>query len=283
MAPIISLALGLGKLSVGPPYFNPTFLISMLPLLALLAVGIHARWKRGGLGGQGRTLLLTLAAAALVGCVTAIVIFHGRGVLAPVGMTLGTWIIFSSLIDPIERLRRRIAIPRAVLGMTIAHIALGIFVFAMTAVQGFTAERDVALANGASARAGGYTFQFEGVGRLHGRDYGGSIAKVIVTRDGRAVAVMHPATRMYWVQHTVTTKSAILFHDGSNILVALGQNLGDGRWSLRLQVRPLVSFIWIAALIMAFGGLLAITDRRYRIEQARVEETVAALAGGKTP
>ncbi|EQD37402.1 cytochrome c-type biogenesis protein CcmF, partial [mine drainage metagenome] len=161
-------ALGLGKLSVGPPYFNPTFLISMLPLLALLAVGIHARWKRGGLGCQGRTLLLTLAAAALVGCVTAIVIFHGRGVLAPVGMTLGTWIIFSSLIDPIDRLRRRIAIPRAVLGMTIAHIALGIFVFSMTAVQGFTVERDVALANGASARAGGYTFQFGG-GRTSAR------------------------------------------------------------------------------------------------------------------
>ena len=283
MAPIISLALGLGKLSVGPPYFNPTFLISMLPLLALLAVGIHARWKRGGLGGQGRTLLLTLAASAIIGCVTAIVIFHGRGVLAPVGMTLGTWIIFSSLIDPIDRLRRRIAIPRAVLGMTIAHIALGIFVFSMTAVQGFTVERDVALANGASARAGGYTFQFEGVGPLHGRDYGGSLATVAVTRDGHPVAVMHPETRMYWVQHTVTTKSAILFHDGNNILVALGQNLGDGRWSLRLQVRPLVSFIWIAALIMAFGGLLAITDRRYRIEHARAEETMGALAGGKTP
>ncbi len=283
VAPIISLALGLGKLSVGPQYFNPTFLISMLPLLALLAIGIHARWKRGGLGVQSRTLLLTFAAAAIIGCVTAIGIFGGRGVLAPVGMTLGAWIILSSLLDPIDRLRRRIAIPRAVLGMTLAHIALGIFVFAMTAVQGFTVEHDVALRTGASARAGGYTFQFDGVKPMQGRDYGGSMATVIVSRDGAPVAVMHPAKRTYWVQHTVTTSSAILFHDGSNILVALGQNLGDGRWSMRLQVRPLVSFIWIAALIMAFGGLLAISDRRYRIEQAEADSAVAPLAQGNAP
>ena len=281
MAPIISNALGLGKLSVGPPYFDPTFLISMLPLLALVPLGVHARWKRGGFGDRGRTLLIVLAASVLIGCAAAFGLYTGAGVLSAVGMTLGVWIIISSLIDPIDRLRRRIAIPRAVLGMTIAHIGLGIFVFALTSVQGFTAEQDVAMRTGMSAPDGGYSFQFQGTQPVHGPDYGGVEARVIVTRDGKPVAVMYPQKRTYWVQHMIITHSAIFINRGSNILVALGQDLGDGRWSFRLQVRPLVMYIWIAALIMAAGGIIAITDRRYRIAQSAAEDPSAALAGGE--
>jgi cytochrome c-type biogenesis protein CcmF len=280
MAPIISIALHLGKLSVGPPYFDPTFLVSMLPLLVLLPIGIHARWKRGGLGGRGRTLLIALAAAALIGCAVAFGVFSGAGILSPVSMTLGAWIILASLIDPIDRLRRRIAVPRSVLGMTVAHIGLGVFVIAMTAVQGFTAEQDVALTRGMSARDGGYTFQFERIEALHGPNYGGAEAKILVTRNGHPVAVMYPQKRTYWVQHMVTTHSAIDLNGGSNILVALGQDLGAGRWSFRLQVRPLVLYIWIGALIMAAGGLLAITDRRYRLGESRETAAAAPLPAG---
>ena len=269
LAPLISAALDWGKLSVGPPYFNPTFLLSILPLLALLSLGIHARWKRGNLAARKRSLLFTLAAAVLIGCAIAFGFFTGARVLAPVGMTLGAWIILSSLIDPFDRLRRHITIPRAVLGMTLAHIGLGIFVISITAVEGFTAERDVALAQGATAQMGAYQFQFEGVKAIQGANYSGVGATVIVTHNGAPVAVMHPEKREYWVQHTVTTASAIRMYRVSNILVALGQDLGDGRWSLRLQVRPLVTFIWLAAFIMAAGGMLAISDRRYRIAPAQ--------------
>ncbi len=281
IAPIIYTALGFGKLSVGPPYFNPTFLLSMLPLLALVSLGVHSRWKRGGFGDRGKTLLLTFAAAAVIGCGVMFGVFTGGGVLAAVGMTLGVWIVLSSLVDPIIRLRRRITIPRSVLGMTLAHIGLGIFVFSLTAVQGFTTEHDVAMPIGGVTQAGAYTFQFEGVNRLQGSDYGGVSATMLVTRHGQPVAVMHPEKRNYWVQHIVTTHSAIDMFDGSNILVALGQDLGDGRWSLRIQVRPLVTYMWIAALIMAAGGMLAISDRRYRIAQETAEEPAAAAAQGK--
>jgi cytochrome c-type biogenesis protein CcmF len=270
MAPLISSALNLGKLSVGPPYFNPTFLLSMLPLLALLSLGIHARWKRGKLSERARPIVLTLIAAAVIGCAVVFGLFTGGRVLAPVGIALGTWIILSSLIDPIDRLRRHITIPRAVLGMTLAHIGLGIFVISITSVEGFTAERDVALAPGAAAQLGAYQFQFEGVQPIEGPNYSGVGATVIVTRHGSPVAVMHPEKRQYWVQRTVTTASAIRMYYSSNILVALGQDLGEGHWSLRLQIRPLVSFIWLAAFIMATGGMLAISDRRYRM--ARTEE-----------
>jgi len=276
MAPLISSALGLGKLSVGPPYFNPTFLLSMLPLLALLSVGIHARWKRGKLSDRARPILLTLVAAAVIGCAVVFGLFTGGRVLAPVGIGLGAWIILSSLIDPIDRLRRRITIPRAVLGMTLAHIGLGIFVVSITSVEGFTAERDVALAQGATARLGAYEFRFEGVQPVEGPNYSGVGGTVVVTRNGAPVAVMHPQKREYWVQHTVTTASAIRMYHTSNVLVALGQDLGKGAWSLRLQVRPMVSFIWLAAFIMAAGGMLAISDRRYRLPREEAEAAPVA-------
>ena len=268
MAPLISSALNLGKLSVGPPYFNPTFLLSILPLLALLSVGIHTRWKRGKLSDRARPLILTLIAAAVIGCAVVFGLFTGGRGLSPVGIALGVWIILSSLIDPIDRLRRHISIPRAVFGMTLAHIGLGIFVISITSVEAFTAERDVALAQGSTAQMGAYQFRFEGVKPVEGPNYSGVGGTVIVTRNGAPVAVMHPEKREYWVQHTVTTASAIKMYYTSNILVALGQDLGDGRWSLRLQVRPLVSFIWLAAFIMATGGMLAISDRRYRLGRA---------------
>jgi cytochrome c-type biogenesis protein CcmF len=280
IAPLISSALGLGKLSVGPPYFNPTFLLSILPLLALLSVGIHASWKRGNLNNRSRLITLTLIAAAVLGCGVVFGLFTGGRVLSPIGIGLGIWIIFSSLIDPIDRLRRHITIPRAVLGMTLAHIGLGIFVISITSVEAFTAERDVALAQGQSAQLGAYEFRFEGVKPIEGPNYSGVGGTVIVTRKGSPVGVMYPEKREYWVQHTVTTSSSIRMYRTSNILIALGQDLGDGHWSLRLQVRPLVSFIWLAAFIMAVGGMIAISDRRYRL--ARAPEPAAAPVGAVT-
>jgi cytochrome c-type biogenesis protein CcmF len=280
IAPLISSALGLGKLSVGPPYFNPTFLLSILPLLALLSVGVHASWKRGNLGNRSRAIIVTLIAAAVIGCAVVFGLFTGGRVLSPVGVGLGVWIILSSLIDPIDRLRRHISIPRAVLGMTLAHIGLGIFVISITSVEAFTAERDVALAQGETAQLGAYQFRFEGIKPVEGPNYSGVGGTVVVTRNGSPVGVMYPEKREYWVQHTVTTASAIRMYHTSNILIALGQDLGDGRWSLRLQVRPLVTFIWLAAFIMAAGGMLAISDRRYRL--ARAPAPAVAPAGAIT-
>src|SRR5579872_2968864 len=128
MAPLIADALKLGTLSVGTPYFNPTFMLSMLPLLTLLSLGVHASWKRGRLGDHSRTLLMTLIAAAVIGCAIVFGLFTGGRVLSPVGIALGIWIILSSFIDPIDRVRRGLSLSRGVIGMTVAHIGLGVFV-----------------------------------------------------------------------------------------------------------------------------------------------------------
>ncbi|MBV9621461.1 MAG: heme lyase CcmF/NrfE family subunit, partial [Gammaproteobacteria bacterium] len=142
LAPLISDALGLGTLSVGPPYFNPTFLLSMLPLAALLSLGIHAGWKRGRLNERQRALLLTLVTALVLGNGLVFGVYAHGTLLTPVGATLGCWIILSSLIDPLDRWRRGLSLPRAVLGMTIAHVGFGTAVVALTTVQSFTVEKD---------------------------------------------------------------------------------------------------------------------------------------------
>ncbi|HLY53066.1 MAG TPA: heme lyase CcmF/NrfE family subunit [Steroidobacteraceae bacterium] len=264
LAPLISDSLGLGTLSVGPPYFNPSFMVSMLPLLALLSLGIHAGWKRGRLGTRQRVLLITLLVAAVLANGLVFGIYSGGHVLTPIAMTLGIWIILSSLAEPLGRWRRRQSLPRSVLGMTIAHIGLGLAVIALTTVQSFTVERDVALADGGSVKVGSYEFRFEGVAALEGPNYDAIGGTVAVSRNGAPVVVLKPEKRQYWVQHQAITQTSIHIDRGNNLLVALGDDLGAGRWSIRIQIRPLVSLIWLAALIMALGGAVAASDRRYR-------------------
>ncbi|HXZ59611.1 MAG TPA: heme lyase CcmF/NrfE family subunit [Steroidobacteraceae bacterium] len=278
LAPLVSDALKLGTLSVGAPYFNPTFMVSMLPLCALLSVGIHAGWKRGRLKDKQRTLLLTLLGAAVLACGLVFGIYSGGRVVTPVAATLGVWIILSSFVDPVDRWRRGLSVPRSVLGMTVAHTGLGLAVIALTTVQSFTIERDVALAPGASTAVGGYEFRFEGVAPVEGPNYDGVGGTIVVTRAGAPVAVMKPQKRRYSVQHQVTSETSIRLIRGSNLLVALGDDLGAGRWSVRIQIRPLVSLIWLAALVMAIGGALAASDRRYRTLRAAQPAAVSGAA-----
>jgi cytochrome c-type biogenesis protein CcmF len=279
LAPLISDALHLGTLSVGPPYFNPTFMVSMLPLLALLSVGIHASWKRGRLEDKQRVLLNTVVAAAVLGCGLAFGLWARGRLLTAIGATLGVWIVLASLVDPIDRWRRGLTLSRAVLGMTVAHLGLALAVIALTTVQSFTTEKDVALAPGGTAKVGGYEFRFDGVRPVEGPNYDALAATVTVTRAGAPVAVFRPQKRQFWVQHQLISETAIRISRGSNILIALGEDLGAGRWSLRIQIRPLVSLVWLAALVMAIGAALAASDRRYRAVTASVGEPAAQPAG----
>ena len=151
----------------------------------------------------------------------------------------------------------------------------------ITVVQSFTQEHDVALARGEMTSLGGYDFRFEGVRRMEGVNYDGMRGSVIVTRGAASLGTLFPEKRHYWVQGAVTTEAAIRMNRGTNVLIALGDDLGAGRWSVRIQVRPLISLVWLAALIMALGGALAGTDRRYRLARHSAAEPISAAAGAK--
>ena len=281
LAPLISDTLGLGTLSVGPQYFNPTFLLPMLPLLALAAIAVHANWKRGRLPARRRSLLGTALAGLAVAFALVFGYYAGRAGLALLSLTLGVWLILSTLVDPLDRLRRGLSMPRAIVGMTLAHVAVGVFVIAVTAVETYTAERDIALAQGETAHVGGFDFRFDGVGALDGPNYDGVQGTVQVSRDGAPVITLHPQKRRYLVQQSVMTEAAIASQAGRDLFVALGEDLGAGRWSLRIQIRPLINYIWLAAGLMALGGFLAASDRRYR--NVRAPATAPVDTGQGSP
>ncbi|HUK03148.1 MAG TPA: heme lyase CcmF/NrfE family subunit [Steroidobacteraceae bacterium] len=279
LAPIIADAMHQTALSVGPPYFRPTFLLTIIPLLALAAIGIHANWKRGRLADHRKDVIRTLIVSFICAIAVVVGIYAGHQIMTILGVTLGLWIISSTLVDPLQRWRRGIAIPRHILGMTIAHLGLGVVVFALTTVESFTVERDISLARGESAQVGSYDFRFVGTSEVEGPNYNAVRAEIDVTRGGSHVTTLYPEKREFWVQRQERTVAGIHNRYGSDIFIALGDDLGAGRWSLRAQSRPVIWLVWLGPLLMALGSLIAISDRRYRAARA-ASAAMAPLPGG---
>jgi cytochrome c-type biogenesis protein CcmF len=266
LSPLLYEELGLGKISVGPPVFALMFLVPMLPLLAFLAVGMHSAWRRGKLDVAAKTLLWLLAAAALVAVAIqglAFGTFHWVGL---VGFTFGFWIIFSAVLDPIRRWRRGLKFSGAFLGMAIAHAGVGMFAIGASGVESYKIEKDVALKPGGSFAIAGYDFRFVKAADVRGPNYDAVEATVEVSRDGKPVTVLRPQKRHFWVQQTDNSQAAISVNWSRDLFVAMGNPLGEGAWSMRIQYKPLVRYIWLGALVMAVGGFMAATDRRYRVK-----------------
>ena len=281
LAPLIADTFGQPSLSVGPPYFRPTFLLAMIPLLLLLSVGVHANWKRGRLEAAARPLLITFVVAAVLGAAVVFGAYGGRHALAIIGIGIGSWIILSSLLDPLDRLRRRLSLSRAVLGMTLAHIGIAVAVIALTGVESYTNESDIALAAGMSAQVGGYDFKLIGTEPIEGANYSAIRATVIVSRNGQAITTLYPESRTFWVQQQTRKVAGIYNRYGTDLFIALGDNLGAGRWSFRAQIRPLITLLWLGPLFMALGGALALSDRRYRMARAAARAGVTGGARGE--
>jgi cytochrome c-type biogenesis protein CcmF len=161
--------------------------------------------------------------------------------------------------------------------MTIAHIAVGMFVLSITVVESYTIERDVALKAGETVQLGRYAYRFDSIGPIEGPNYDAVRAELTVFRDGKEISKLHPEKRNYWVQRQVMTEAGIDVRLTKDIFAALGEDLGGGGWSIRAQIRPLINYVWLAAFLMALGGAIAATDRRYRL--AGATEPSASGAG----
>jgi cytochrome c-type biogenesis protein CcmF len=264
MAPLIADSLGLGTLSVGRQYFDPVFLLPTLPLIALAAVGSHSLWKKGRLRERRTGILVALVAAALLTGVLVLAVWEGAKVLTPIGFLVGGWLLFSALVDPIDRWRRRLSMTPAIIGMTIAHASLGFFVISVTAVESYTRERDIALAVGESGTVGEFKYELRSLEFVEGPNYDALRGEVAVSEGGEPISVLYPEKRNYWVQRQQMTEAGIDMQWSRDVFAALGEDLGAGRWSVRAQVRPLINYVWLAALLMAIGGVIAALDRRYR-------------------
>jgi cytochrome c-type biogenesis protein CcmF len=281
LAPLINDSLGLQSISVGPGWFTRSFPFVALALVALVSVGIHAAWKRGRLGESRRRIGLGFVVGLVLGLALVLGAYGPGKWLSYVGIVFGCWIIVSSLFDPVQRLRRKLSLPRAVVGMTLAHIGLGVCVIAISAVESYTIERDVALGQGETVAMGRYAYRFDKLEPVEGPNYDGTRAEVTVLRDGRPIAVLHPEKRFYWVQRSAMTEAGIHTRWNMDLFAALGEDLGEGRWSVRAQVRPLIDYVWLAAFLMALGGAIAASDRRYRARSVATEPEGAATSAAK--
>jgi cytochrome c-type biogenesis protein CcmF len=274
--PLFLDALNMGKISVGPPYFNVVFLIPTIPLMLLMAVGMHAAWKKGRLEDLKRPLVVTFLVALALGLIIPPVAYGAFHVSTVIGLTAGIWVILSALYEPWQRLRNQQSLSRSVIGMTIAHIGVGVFAIGVTVTQTYRIEKDIALKPGQSVELQGYTFDFVSTRPVSGPNYDAVEAEILITRDGERITTLHPQKRTYRVQTMPMTESGIHVKWNRDLFVAMGDDLGAGAWSMRVQYKPMVRYIWLGALIMAIGGMVAITDRRYRRRRSTADEAVGA-------
>jgi cytochrome c-type biogenesis protein CcmF len=221
-------------------------------------------------------LAILFGIALAIGLVVPPVAYGGFHLGAVVGLTAGAWVILSSLYEPWQRISKKQSLSRSVLGMTLAHIGVGVFAIGVTVTQSYRIEKDIALRPGQTIEMQGYTFQYRGARPVKGPNYEAVESQVVVTRDGRLVTTLYPQKRVYRVQRSPMTEAGIHVKWNRDLFVAMGEDLGDGAWSMRLQYKPMVRYIWLGALIMALGGLLATTDRRYRTRSVTAQEPARA-------
>jgi cytochrome c-type biogenesis protein CcmF len=284
--PLILDALGLGKISVGPPYFDTVFLPLMVPMLFLMGVAPLARWKQASLPD----LAVRLKWAAVVSLVMALILPFVMGewhTLTSLGFVLAFWIFSSVVVNLRDRLSKtkgdgllaRIgSLPKAYLGMNVAHLGVGVFIIGVTMVKTYEVEKDVRMEIGDTVTMADYTFRFDGVTEIEGPNYTANRGQVLVTRGGSTETVLFPEKRTYHVQTMPMTEAAINTGLVRDLYVSLGEPVGNGAWAVRIYYKPFVDWIWGGCLIMALGGVLAISDRRYRLAFRKERETEASAA-----
>ncbi len=277
--PLVLDALNLGKLSVGPPYFESVFVPLVAPALFLMGVGPLARWRQAGAMDLAKQLRWALAVSA----VTAVIAPLAMGRWTPMigfGLLLAAWIVCSSLVNVYSRLRgstlaqwpaRLAAQPGSYYGMLLAHCGMAVFIVGVTLVKGYEVESDVRMEPGDTSTIAGYTFKFDGVREFRGPNYAGARGTLIVTRDGKAVSTMHPEKRLYNVSGSSMTEADIDTGFTRDLYVSLGEPVSATAWSVRLYYKPFIDWIWGGCLLMAFGGVLAVLDRRYRAKRTSEE------------
>jgi cytochrome c-type biogenesis protein CcmF len=285
--PLVLDALGLGKISVGAPYFETVFVPLMAPVVLLMGVGPLARWK----STTAAELARKLRWPAVVSVVAAVLLplLAGRwSIGVALGLLLAAWVFASTATllaqrlrgepgaGPLSRLAQLMRSSPSFFGMVLAHLGVGVFIVGVTMVKGYEVERDVKMSIGDTVEVAGYRFVFRGAQEFSGPNYVGVRGTVDVQRDGAAAFTMHPEKRLYKVQQMPMTEAAIDVGLTRDLYVSLGEPLNETTWTVRVYHKPFVDWIWGGALLMALGGALAALDRRYRLATRR--EAVAPAA-----
>ncbi|WP_374643762.1 heme lyase CcmF/NrfE family subunit [Tabrizicola sp.] len=269
---VAELALG-RAVSVGEPFFNAAFTPFMVGLALILPVGAMLAWKRGALGRTLRGLIPALLLALALGAL-AFAMQTGRSALGPVGLMLGAWVVLGALTDLWARtgregfgarLARLARLPRADWGRVLAHGGLGITIFAVAAMLSWKVEDIRVVQLGETYPLGRYEVRLDEVHEVEGPNYVSTMGRMTVTRNGAVVAVLSPEKRVYPVAAMPTTEAAIDYGFLRDIYLVLGDRQASGGWAVRSYIEPFANWLWGGAIIMALGGVLSLSDRRYRV------------------
>jgi len=275
------------KISVGAPYFNTVFVPIMVFAVFLMGVGPVAKWKKASVPELAVRIRWGGAVALIVAAIMPFILGHWSW-LVSLGILMAFWIIVTVAQGMMERLRvhgdrpwseRLLSLPKSFLGMQLAHLGVAVFILGVTVIGGYENGKDVRMEVGDTVEVGGYTFRFDGVIDATGPNYEASRGIISVFKNGTPVMELNPEKRVYRVQRQPMTIAAI---DGGflrHLFVALGEPVGNGAWSVRVYYKPLVSWIWLGCVMMALGGLLAISDRRYRTLARKQRESLQEQSG----
>ena len=282
--PLILDSLDMGKISVGPQYFNTVFLPLMLPITLVVGVGAMLNWKRDRLAGRSTTLVILFILSVLVAGVLAMQ-FDSSRLVAGAALSLAIWVTASTAFGLFYRLRNKrnrlsavLHTPAAFWGMSIAHVGIAVFTVGIALTSIFTQEQTVRMAVGDTHVIDDYTFRFDKLEEIRGANYTAAVGVFQISRNAGSDTELRAEKRFYDVRSDTMTEAGIDAGLTRDLFIALGEPLSDGAaWSVRLHVKPYVRWIWLGALFMAMGGLLAALDKRYRL--AANKRTARAATG----
>jgi cytochrome c-type biogenesis protein CcmF len=265
-----------GKMvSVGPPFFNMTFVPIMIPLLVAMAVGPLMSWKRGDLWAALERLKMAFSIAAFTAVLT-LSVMGVKSIGAACGLALAAWLLAATIVEWAERIhlfseplgnsfRRALRLPRAAWGMTFAHAGMAVVVAGITGSSAWTVEKIEAVKPPGSVELAGYTVALDAVTDAKGPDYTATRADMRLLKGDRVVTEMHPEKRFFPRENGNQTDVAIRTNLLADVYAVIGDPDGKGGYTLRLYYNPLVPWIWLGAAMMAFGGLMSLSDRRHRV------------------
>ncbi|MEJ2764121.1 heme lyase CcmF/NrfE family subunit [Photobacterium sp. MCCC 1A19761] len=274
LLPLVHKQIGLGSVSIGVPFFNTLFTWLMIPFAFFLGIGPLVRWKRDQLSSLSKQMLIS-AVITLPLSFALVAGFTDRlEPMAVLGMVMALWIIVMHGFELYERATHRHSLMtglgklgRSHWAMVLGHIGLAISVIGITLVSNYDIEKDVRLAPGETVTLQDYDFHFAGLRNADGPNYDGYIADINISRNGKPVTVLHAEKRFYSVAGSMMTEAAIDSGVTRDLYVALGERLTDDAWAIRIYYKPFVNWIWFGATLMALGGAMAISDKRYRFRK----------------
>ena len=259
--PLVLDAFDLGKVSIGPPYFNTVFVPMMAPVLLLLGIAPRLRWGHNRLATVlGGARWEALAALVLAG--TAPLAFGEFRWQAVLGLGLGGWMVLTTVGSLVTRWREAGFLSLSAFGMGCAHAGLAIGIIGMGLVSAYQSERAVSMRPGDTATLGAYTFVFKGATEVPASNYSAMRASLELAREGKPLGLLEPEKRLYRSSRTTMTEAAIRYGFLGDVYVALGEPLPGGAWSVQLYVKPFVGWLWAGALFMFAGGVLAALGAR---------------------